>query len=690
VSGLETQAILVCALAAAGVFLAIQTRRLRQARFEAAASRAALQEMEIIYNQAPLGLTVLDRELRYRRTNRMLADQNGLTVEAHLGKRIREIVPEVAAVAEPMFREVMRTGVPLVGLEFQGATAAHPGEVRDFRESVYPVRDRHGDIVGVSVAVEDITERKRLMTALHASERRERLRASELQTVMDATPAAIFIAHDRACMNVSTNAEGARLLQLDQGINPSLSAPGRLPFRIYAGGMGQSPDELPLQVAAASGEEVRGRELEARFDNGDVLHMLMHAVPLRGHDGEVIGSAAAFVDITAQRSAAQELERQARHKDEFLAVLAHELRNPLAAIQTGLELLRLQGGDGARQARTQDIMQRQMAHVVRLIDDLLDVARISSGKLELKLDTAGVREIVEAAVELSRGEIERAGHRFHAEFPPAPLYLHADRVRLAEVICNLLHNAAKYTPAGGDLKLSVRLEEGQAVLRVADNGMGIARESLAHVFTMFVQAERARARRQGGLGVGLALARRIVELHGGTIAAESDGPGKGSTFTVRLAAVQGTATGPDQDAGERPPAHAPLRILVLDDNVDAASTLGALLEAHGHSVRLAFTGTEALDLLAAAAADIAILDIGLPDISGHEVARRIRERWPERGIFLVALSGWGSAADRQQSEQAGIDVHLTKPATLAAIEEVIVACRASYASGAAAEPFAAR
>jgi PAS domain S-box-containing protein len=662
--------------AAALSLLALQTRRLRKARLDAATSRAALLEMEITYDQAPLGLTVLDRELRYLRTNRMLADQNGLPAEAHLGKRIHEVVPEIAAAAAPIFLEVMRTGVPLTGLEFEGPTAAHPSEVRAFRESVYPVRDRHGDIIGVSVAVEDITERKRLLTALHASEQRERLRASELETVMDATPAAIFIAHDRACRNVSANAEGARLLRLEPGADPSLSGPGRLPFRIYEDGVALTPGQLPLQVAAASGREVRGKELETRFDDGGVLHMLMHAVPLRAQDGEVIGSAAAFVDITAQRRAAQELERQARHKDEFLAVLAHELRNPLAAIQAGLELLKLKGADGAGQARTHGIMQRQMAHVVRLIDDLLDVARISSGKLELERETVGVRDIVDAAVELCRADIERAGHRFHAELPPGPLTVQADRVRMTEVIGNLLHNAAKYTPAGGEIGLAVSREQGQVVFRVTDNGMGIAPENLEQVFTMFAQAERARERRQGGLGVGLALARRIVELHGGTIEAASDGPGKGSTFSVRLAAAEHAPAGPAEAPALQAADQAPLRILVLDDNVDAAATLGALLEAQGHGVRLAYTGMEALALLAEADADIAILDIGLPDISGHEVARRIRERWPERGIFLAALSGWGSAADRRQSEQAGIDVHLTKPVTLAAVEQVIGSCQA--------------
>nr|WP_307728072.1 ATP-binding protein [Massilia terrae] len=649
----------------------LQTRRMREARAETAATRAQLQEMEIAYDQAPLGMTVLDRDLRYVRTNRMLAEQNGLAAEEHLGKSIREVVPDVADMAEPIFQDVMRSGVPLIGVEFEGATKAHPTAVRAYRESVYPVRDRHGLIVGVSVAVEDVTETRRLLAALHDSEQRERMRATELQSVMDATPAAIFIAHDRACLNVTSNAEAVRLLRLGAEQSPSLSDPGPHSYAAYADGVALRPEELPLQLAAATGREIRGCELEMHFPDGDVLHVLVNAVPLRDHTGQVIGSVAAFVDITAQKNASEELKRQARHKDEFLAVLAHELRNPLAAIQAGLELLKIEAVGSARLARTHQIMQRQMAHVVRLIDDLLDVARISSGKLELSPETASVREIVDAAIELSRGHIERGGHRFHAELPPEPLFLHVDRVRLTEVVSNLLHNAAKYTPSGGAIDLTVLREQGEVVIRVTDNGVGIAPENMPQVFTMFAQAEDARAQRRGGLGVGLALARRIVELHGGQIGVASAGPGKGSTFSVRLPVAPAPAPAAGEGPAERAAAQASLRILVLDDNADAASTLGAMLEAHGHIVRLAFTGAGALEVLDKFSADLAFLDIGLPDISGYEVARRVRQRFPERDIFLAALSGWGSTADRRQSEEAGIDVHLTKPVTMATIENVI-------------------
>jgi PAS domain S-box-containing protein len=546
----STQAIPALAVVAALVFVLALTRRFRQVLAEAGACRAALLEMTVAYDQAPLGLAVLDRQLRYVRINKMLASINGLSVEEHIGKTIHEVVPEVAALAAPVFLEVLRTGVAVPSIEFTAATRGQPAGVRTFRKSIHPVFDRQGSIVGISVAVDDITEQKRLLDALHASELRERMRAAELESVMDATPAAVFIAHDPTCLNVTANAETARLLRLSPHQSVSLSVPGPRTFEVCVDGVALAVEDLPLQIAATSGREVRGKELEIRFSNGDLLHILMHAIPLRGQDGEVIGAAAAFVDITAQKSAAQELKREARHKDEFLAVLAHELRSPLAAIQAGLELQKIGTGDTARLARAREIMQRQMAHVVRLIDDLLDVARISAGKLELKTETVCVREIVDAAIELCRADIERNGHHFRVVLPPEPLFVRADRVRLTEVICNLLHNAAKYTPGGGDIELAVVSSDGQVLFRVADNGLGISPESLPEVFTMFAQAEGGRAQRKGGLGVGLALASHIVELHGGTISADSAGVGKGSVFTVRLPLAQEAADGRRELAAE--------------------------------------------------------------------------------------------------------------------------------------------
>jgi PAS domain S-box-containing protein len=662
-------------LAGIGLLLlvAIQSYRLHRLRAVAGAWRSAMLDMDMVYEQAPLGLAVLDRDLRYIRVNKLLAEFNGASNEEHVGKTIHDMVPGISDEADHPFREVLRTGRPVRGLVFEGTTRARPTEWRTWRESVHPLCDARGDTIGISVAVEDITEQKLLTDALNASGLRERRRAAELETVMDATPAAVFIAHDRECGNVTANAEATRLLRLRPGENPSLSAPGRRPFEVVADGAPLPVEQLPLQKAAATGEEVWGRELAIQFPDGrDPLHVLMNAVPLRDERGEVFGAVAAFVDITAQKMTAEALKLEAQHKDEFLAVLAHELRNPLATIQSALELMKTGAGASSGFGATRATMERQMRHVIRLIDELLDVARIGSGKLELRTEHVAVQEIVEAAIEFSRSDLEGAGHVFRCTMPPEILYVEADRVRMTEVVGNLLNNAAKYTPPGGEIVLTVAHEQGKVKVNVADNGVGIAPEVLSDIFAMFSQAEGSRSQRKGGLGVGLALARRIVDLHGGALFAQSGGPGQGSTFTVCLPLCTGPAERalPAVPAAVDTEAFRQQRILILDDNADGAQTLGALIEASGHTVRLAYTGHQAFELAFEFAPQIAFLDIGLPDISGHEVALQLRKRYPERDMVLVALTGWGSDGDRRQSEQAGFDFHLTKPVTVEAINSL--------------------
>jgi PAS domain S-box-containing protein len=672
VLGFGDQAVLlVLAFIGVGLFVAILIYRLHRQHAVTAAWRSAMLDMNLVYEQAPLGLAVLDRNLRYVRVNQLLAQFNGVSNEEHVGKTIHEIVPDLPSDADRPLRDVLRSGEPLHGLVFEGTTRARPLVRRSWRQSVQPLKNASGETIGISLAVEDITEQKRLADALLASELRERRRAAELETVMDATPAAVFIAHDRACRNVTANAEATRVLRLRPGESPSLSVPGRRPFEIVDDDAPLPPDQLPLQQAAATGTEVWGRELSIRFpDERAPLHVLMNAAPLRDERGEVCGAVAAFVDITAQRLAAESLKLEAQHKDEFLAVLAHELRNPLATIQSGLELMKTGAGAASGFAATRATMERQMRHMIRLIDELFDVARIGSGKLELRTEPACVQEIVEAAVELSRGEMEAAGHVFRCRMPAEPLYAEADRVRMTEVVNNLLHNAAKYTPPGGRIALCVEREHGQVRVRVSDNGVGIAPDVLSGIFAMFSQVEISRAQRKGGLGIGLALARRIVELHGGVLSAHSDGHGQGSSFTVHLPLCDG----PGERAGlPRSVDGAPFReqrILILDDNADAAQTLGALMESCGHPVRLAYTGRQAIEAAGEFAPHIAFLDIGLPDISGHEVAQQLRYRYPEREMVLVALTGWGSDADRRNSAQAGFDFHLTKPVTVDAINSL--------------------
>lgn len=390
-----------------------------------------------------------------------------------------------------------------------------------------------------------------------------------------------------------------------------------------------------------------------------------------------------FTDITARRRADLELRRlnddlaeQDRRKTEFLATLAHELRNPLAPIRNGLQLLRRAGHDAAAATRVQDIMERQLDHLVHLVDDLLDVARITRGQVELKPAWIALADVLSAAVETSTPLIEANRHRLDVRLPAAPLTLYGDGTRLTQVVSNLLNNAAKYTPRGGAIVLAAERDGDEALVAVSDNGIGIPADALEDVFTMFTHVSHGSQAVPGGLGIGLSLVKSLVELHGGSIVAASAGPNLGSVFTVRLPLGEAAPRpAPDAAAAARPPGS--LRVLVVDDNRDAAETLAALLAMMGHEAAVANDGHAALRMLAGLQPQIVFLDIGMPGMSGYEVAQAVRANPGWNGVRLVALTGWGGSADRARTAAAGFDEHLTKPATLAAIEAVLARIAAS-------------
>jgi signal transduction histidine kinase/DNA-binding response OmpR family regulator len=386
-----------------------------------------------------------------------------------------------------------------------------------------------------------------------------------------------------------------------------------------------------------------------------------------------------FYDITERRRSEDALRRLAadlaetdRQKTQFLATLAHELRNPLAPIRNGLHLLRRAGHDEARRERVQDIVDRQVDQLVHLVDDLLDVARITRGHIELKRAWIDLGDVMRCAVETSRPLLEAAGHRFELALTAQPLALYADPVRLTQVLGNLLNNAAKYTPSGGTVALSAESDGVDALVVVADNGIGIAPGQLEAVFDMFAQVGGgAQQIGHGGLGIGLSLARSLVHLHGGEIRAQSGGPDRGSRFTIRLPLAPPDAP-PRQHPGDcvRDAAET-LRVLVVDDNRDAAETLAALLDLMGHAAPVANDGPQALRLMAEIRPHVVFLDLGMPGMSGYEVAARIRREPRYAGVKLVALTGWGGPQDRERTASAGFDAHLTKPAALDAIEAVL-------------------
>lgn len=374
----------------------------------------------------------------------------------------------------------------------------------------------------------------------------------------------------------------------------------------------------------------------------------------------------------AERSRAEEsLTLADRRKDEFLATLGHELRNPLAPLLTAVQLLKTAGTQEPVVVRVTALMERQLNHLMRLVDDLLEVSRITRGLIEVQREPVDLAFIVHSAIDTSRPVLDAAGHQLSVELPTEPVTLYGDAVRLTQVLANLLTNAAKYTNAGGHIRIQVRTEGDRAIVSVRDNGIGIAGDQLASVFDMFTQVDRSSRRAQGGLGIGLTLVRSLVAMHGGRVEARSEGLGSGSEFVVELpvVAVAGRVLPPDElkTAGKLPRR----RILVVDDNRDAAESLGELLSALGATVRVVHSGDEALDALDSFDPDSVLLDVGMPDMDGYEVARKIRSSAGHGDVLLIALTGWGQAHDRRHSLAAGFDHHVVKPPDIDTLRDLL-------------------
>ena len=414
------------------------------------------------------------------------------------------------------------------------------------------------------------------------------------------------------------------------------------------------------------------------------------AAPIKDGQGAILGVVLIFRDVSERRRDEERLRRSEeqfrqlaevlkesdRQKNEFLAMLAHELRNPLAPIRQGVEIFRAQSPAVPQLQWATDVIDRQVRQMTRLVDDLLDVSRITRGKIELRKKRVELSSIVESAVEASRPLLAERDHRLTVTLPPQPIELEADLARLSQVLLNLLHNAAKFMHRGGRVGLTVERQSDEVLIRVEDDGIGIPREMLSRIFEMFTQVDRSLDRCEGGLGIGLTLVKRLVELHGGTVEAKSAGPGKGSEFVVRLPVA---TTLPEAEAepraaaqmGERAAPPAGRRILVVDDNRDAADSLGMLLGLLGHEVHIAYDGLEAVRAVAAFQPAVVLLDIGLPKLDGYEAARQIREQEGGSGRVLVALTGWGQEEDRRLSREAGFDHHVTKPVEFAELKKLI-------------------
>jgi PAS domain S-box-containing protein len=773
----------------------------------------------------------------------------GLAREQVIGRTVLEVLPATEAVWIERFGGVVATGRP--------DTFEHAHAMLGRHYAVYAYRAGTNRF---AVVFSDVTQRVRNEEALRESTLRERQRNAELAAILQAVPAAVWIAHDAECLHISGNRAADELLRIHSGGESSLTAPGEVRprhFKVLAGGKQAAPEEMPVQMAAR-GAVLRGHEIAIAFEDGSVSHLLGNAAPLLDEQGLPRGAVAAFIDIskrtraeealrtsncrlgilaeaashllaakdplalvghlcrkvmthldchvffnymaeadarrlrlnayagipeesaraiewldfgeavcgcvavrgarliaediaatpdprtalvksfgidayachplmsgervigtlsfgtrTRSRFSAEDLgmmkavadlvaiamervETQARllesnrRKDEFLATLAHELRNPMAPIRNAAHVLRARDGGDPSLGRLCAIIERQIEHMARLVDDLLDLSRIERGKIELRKARVDFRAVVGQAIEVCRPLIDGRSHEITSDVPGDPVDVDADPIRLEQVVCNLVSNACKFTPRQGTIRVTLAREGLEAVLRVRDNGVGLAPEARARVFEPFYQVDHSMGRSEGGLGIGLSLAQRLAGLHGGSIEAQSDGVGKGSEFVFRVPlmsapperapAAQGGAESPTAAAAATAAKH----VLIIDDNAHVRESSEMLLAASGFRVSVAEDGTTGLARALALRPDVAIVDIGLPGLNGLEVAAGIRAKVGS-GVFLIALSGYGGARERTLSAAAGFDVHLVKPVNPGELLALLNGeRRRSSASGAAA------
>jgi PAS domain S-box-containing protein len=645
---------------------------------------------------------VKDREGRYLLINSAGAELAGKKVEDVLGRDDRDLFsPETAKAIMDRDRAVMASGTTATYEEL--TTSAET--TRTYLSTKGPFRDHEGRVIGLFGISRDITARLR-------AERSARFLADAgvaLAGVVDAESTLQKVARLAVpffadwCVVDMVEAEGPMRRvavahsdprRTDLGyelakrypVHPSLShGPPRVLRTGRSEMMADTSDEFLVQAARDPKHLAILRQLglksylwvplKARGKNVGVISFVT-AESGRHYDladlavAEELARRASIALENAQLYA--ELRLADRRKDEFLATLAHELRNPLAPLRNALEILKSPNVEPAVIDQARGMMDRQVRQLVRLVDDLLDVSRIMQGKIELRKERIDLVVAVQHALETAQPAIAGAGHQLRCDLPPEPLILEADPIRIAQAIANLLHNSAKYTEPGGRIAISAARENGEAVVRVRDTGVGIAADMLPRIFDLFVQGDRRQNRSQGGMGIGLTLVRSLAEIHGGRVSARSDGPGKGSEFVLRLPLCQEQSPrDPDDVVASVSVASQPRRILVVDDNSDAAESLAMFLRLQGHLVRVAMDGQTALDAARAEAPEVAFLDIGMPGMDGYELARRLRQQPVLERMMLVALTGWGQEDDRRRTQAAGFDFHLTKPAEPEVLERLL-------------------
>ena len=662
-----------------------------------------LAHLKTIYASAPVGLCFVDRELHYVSINNALAEMNGRSPEFFIGKTVREAVPELADSVEVHYRRVINTGQPVIDEEVQVGNQGRPQDRRVCICSYYPVHTETGQMLGVNVAVRDITRRKQAEAdTLFLLDLGEGIRfAADADELLWAVAVALG-EHLKAsrCSFLEVDARHDRIT-VQRDYHPHLhSLVGSYqlstvsPALVSAAEAGQI-----IAIVDAKSDERIAKTFETRQDSG--VGALVITPLLR--DGALVSALLVatsdvhewtereitLVNIVAERTwlAVERLRlddvlresdaalRDAdRRKDEFLATLAHELRNPLSLVRNVITLQKTPSTPETDSRWGQDMIERQVSYLTRLTDDLFDVSRITRDKLALQRETLNLAEVIRAAVESSRPLIDQRQHELTVTVSQDSIYVEADRVRLTQVFMNLLNNAAKYTPNPGHIWVNVEQAGDTVVVRVKDTGIGIAAENVPHLFELFYQVDRSFTRSEGGLGLGLTLVHRLVEMHGGKIDVRSDGINRGSEFIVHLPVLPVIATNENIEAAEPiVPAGAirSRRILVADDFPQSAAILARLLRQDGNEVQVAQDGIQAVETAAEFRPDVAVLDIAMPKLDGFDVARMIREQPWGKNMFLIALSGWGQQLDRQRTKDAGFDAHLTKPAKYETLMEIL-------------------
>jgi PAS domain S-box-containing protein len=578
-------------------------------------------------------------------------------------------------VAENPALRALREG-SVVRLANHTVLIAKDGRERLIDDSAAPMRSEAGAMVGAVLVFRDVTERRRaerqLASVTEESERRKRL----YETVLSSTPDFVYV-FSLDYRVLYANAALIAMWGAGDPVGKTFLDIGYEPWHAEM-------HCREIDQVRETRKPIRG---EVPFDgtNGRRIYDYIF-VPVLSVDGEVEAVAGTTRDITDRQAMEEELRDADRKKDEFIALLAHELRNPLAPIRNGLQVMRLAAGDAGAVAQARDVMDRQLSHMVRLVDDLLDVSRINRNKMELRRTRLALADVISSAVETARPAVEEAGHQLTVALPGAPVYLDADLTRLSQVFSNLLTNSTKYTSPGGRIWLSAELkdeggrmkDEGRqktsfssVAVSVRDTGIGIPRESLASIFDMFSQVDRTIERSTGGLGIGLALVKGLVEMHGGTVKAESDGEGKGSTFTVTLPVVTARVDGAPAASDRVQTSGSGRRMLVVDDSRDGADSLAMMLRLLGNEVQTANDGVAAVEHAEAFRPEVILMDVGMPRMNGLDATRRIREQPWGKPIAIIALTGWGQDDDRERSREAGCDGHLVKPVNLRDLEKLL-------------------